>query len=208
VLRRLLLALVLASGADVARSEEVDGSYGRVEGDLLFDGSVGASLGASGFGLETHVSLLYLSSVGLYARYMEQLGKDDAPFDRLFGVGVELRPLFLGRYALDLERGPAFLDLFVDSFAFVLGATFRDENPGALEGMPGLEVGLSIEFPLLPRASGPYVGFLGLLQYGHDDLVGLRDRDVLERGSALVFTFSWHQIFDAGLVDLHDTLAD
>jgi hypothetical protein len=202
------LAVALAGGADVALAEEVDGSYGRVEGDLLFDGSVGAALGASGFGLETHVSLLYLSSIGLYGRYVEQLGKDDAPFDRLFGVGVELRPLFLGRYALDLERGPAFLDLFVDSFAFVLGATFRDENPGSLEPMPGLELGLSSEFPLLPRASGPYLGFLGLLQYGHEDLVGRRDRDVLERGSMLVFTFSWHQVFDAGLVDLHDTLHD
>jgi hypothetical protein len=206
VLKRFVLAMTLSSGAGIALAEEVDGSYGRVEGDLLFDGSVGAALGSSGFGLETHVSLLYLSSVGLYGRYIEMLGKDDAPFDRLFGVGVELRPLFLGRYALDLERGPAHLDLFLDSFAFVLGATFRDENPGSFEGLPGLEAGLSIEFPLLGRASGPYVGFLGLLEYGHDDLVGRRDRDVLERGSTLVFTFSWHQIFDAGLVDLRDSL--
>ncbi len=182
----------------------MDGSYGRIEGDLLFTGTVGATLGAGGAGFDTHVALLYLSTAGLYGRYVEAFGNDEAAFDRMGAVGVEIRPLFLGRYALDMQKGPAHLDLFLDSFAFVLGATFVDPIGADLKPWPGLEFGLSIEVPLAPSGSGPYVGLLGLVRATDPDLTGRRDTDILEQGSQLVFTLSWHQNFDAGLVNLRD----
>ncbi len=122
----------------------------------------------------------------------------------MFGVGIEIRPLFLGRYALDMQKGPAHLDLFLDSFAFVLGATFADPIVGDIEPWPGLEFGLSIEVPLAPSGSGPYVGLLGLIRATDDDLTRTRDADLIAQGSQLVFTLSWHQIFDGDVVDFRD----
>lgn len=198
------LAVILASAPSVALATDSDGSYGRVEGDLTFIGEVGCALTSGGPQLETHNSLLYLSTAGGYVRYVESFGQDEAAFARLIGLGLELRPLFLGRYALDLERGPAHLDLFLDSFALVFGPTWSAPIGRGFEATPGLELGASIEVPLLPRASGPHLGVLGLARFDPDHLGGGPGRDFLERGSALVFTLAWHQVFDAGLVDLRD----
>lgn len=206
--RRALLAAGLACSlgcalARDARAEDVDGSYGRVEGDLLFDGTVGCAFTDGAAALETHVALSYLSTAGGYVRYVEAFGQE-APFARLLGVGLELRPLFLGRYALDLERGPAHLDLFLDSFALVAGATWAADVTNRWDGRPGLELGASIEVPFVGSASGPYVGVLGLARFGPAELAKESDAGLVERGSMLVLTLSWHQVFDAGLVDLRD----
>lgn len=199
-----VVAATLVATSD-ARAADVDGSYGRVEGDLLFVGDVGAAVALGGVGLETHVSLLYLSTAGGYFRYVEAFGNEDAPYARLLAVGFDLRPLFLGRYALDLERGPAHLDLFVDSLSLVIGPTWTASPITAeFEAAPGIELGVGIEVPLLPSASGPYLGVLGLARWGPHDIDGTANANFLERGSSVVFTFSWHQIFDANLVDLRD----
>lgn len=198
------LAAVLLTRVGVAGAEESDGSYGRVEGDLLFDGSLGCALTSGAVALETHVSLLYLSTAGGYVRYVDAFDQADAPFARMLGAGLELRPLFLGRYALDLERGPAHLDLFLDSFSLIVGATWAAKHDADFDARPGLELGASIEVPLAPAASGPFVGVLGLGRFGPDELTGQSDASFVERGSMLVFTLSWHQVFDAGLVDLRD----
>lgn len=188
-----------------AQATDADGSYGRVEGDLLFVGDVGAALALGGVGLETHVSLLYLSTAGGYFRYVEAFGNEAAPYARLLALGFDLRPLFLGRYALDLERGPAHLDLFVDSLSLVIGPTWAASPITAeFEAAPGIELGVGMEVPLLPSASGPYLGVLGLARWGPHDIDGTSSADFLERGSSVVFTFSWHQVFDANLVDLRD----
>lgn len=204
---RLLVSLLMGGACLVARpalAQNADGSYGRIEGDLLFVGEVGAALTTQGPQLETHVGLLYMSTAGPYFRYVESFGDDDAAFDRALVAGVELRPLFLGRYALDLAQGPAHLDLFLDSFALVIGAQWEAPLGRAFEGRPGLELGASIEVPLLPSASGPYLGLLGLARFGNAELEGTGTRDFLERGASLVFTLAWHQVFDAGLVDIRD----
>ena len=137
-------------------------------------------------------------------RYVEAFEQENAPFARMIAAGFELRPLFLGRYALDLEKGPAHLDLFADSLALVIGATWASPERAKFDAYPGIELGLSIEVPFIARASGPYLGLLALARWGPDDLVGRRDADFLERGSTLVFTLAWHQMFAARLVDLRD----
>jgi hypothetical protein len=199
---------VMASAGD-ARADDVelttsDGSYGRVEGDLLFVGELAAGLGLGGFQLETHVSLLYLSTAGGYVRYVEAFDNASAPYARGFAVGLELRPLFLGRYALDLEKGPPHADLLLDSLTLVLGATWLAPQAGPLEPEPGIELGLGLELPFLPRASGPHVGVTALARWGADDISGARELDFLERGAMLLFALSWHQVFDANLVDFRD----
>ncbi len=199
------VVVVAASAiAAPARAEDADGSYGRIEGDLLFVGAAGAAITTQGPQLETHVGLLYMSTAGPYFRYVESFGDEDAAFERALAAGVELRPLFLGRYALDLSQGPPHLDLFLDSLALFIGAQWEAPLGRAIETSPGLELGASIEVPLLPSASGPHLGLLGLARFGNGELVGTSSRDFLERGSSLVLTLAWHQVFDAGLVDIRD----
>ncbi|MFO0555441.1 MAG: hypothetical protein U0271_44095 [Polyangiaceae bacterium] len=205
--RRWVAALSFALAAlpgRFAAAEETDGSYGRIEGDLLMVGSVGCAIADGGPELESHVSLLYLSTAGLYARYVETFGNDAAPFSRVLGLGVELRPLFLGRFAKDLEHGPAVFDLFLDSLSLFVGATWRAARSTGFDTEPGLELGVGLETPLMGRASGPYLGVLALARFHPRDLAHGSNSDLLDRGSAIVLTFAWHQVVSAHLVDARD----
>jgi len=211
--RRLAAAASLASVATLfvstpARADETDGAYGRLDGDLLFVGAIGTGIEAGGPQLETSVSLAYLATAGPYLRYSDALGQEEARSARSLALGVELRPLFLGRWALNLERGPAYLDLFLDSLTLRVGAVWADDAPRGWAVRPGLELGVGLEFPLLPSGSGPYLGVEGVARFHDADLSGNVDRDLLDRGSLLVFTVSWHQIFDAGFVDARDRRVD
>jgi hypothetical protein len=77
------VVVVAASAiAAPARAEDADGSYGRIEGDLLFVGAAGAAITTQGPQLETHVGLLYMSTAGPYFRYVESFGDEDAAFER------------------------------------------------------------------------------------------------------------------------------
>lgn len=199
-----LLLTAADARADDPDPNYSDGSYGRLEGDLLFVGEVGAALALGGPQFETHVSLLYLSTAGGYFRYVESFDNEEAPDGRYIAAGLELRPLFLGRYALDYEKGPPHLDLFVDSITLLVGATWGSPVGGPFDPDPGLELGFSLEVPFLPKASGPYAGILALARWGPDDIARTVERDFLERGSMIVFTLAWHQVFDANVVDFRD----
>jgi hypothetical protein len=204
-----LLAAVVASCPCAALAEDSDGAYGRLDGDVLFVGAAGVGVEAGGAVLETHVGLSYLSTAGPYVRYTEGFGQDELRAARSIGFGLELKPLFLGRYALDLEQGPAHLDLFADSFALLAGmfwsAPSDGENEGELALEPGLELGIGLAVPLLPSGNGPYVGVQALARWPGEYLVGRSDADFLDRGAMLVFTLAWHQMFDAGVVDVRDS---
>jgi hypothetical protein len=182
--------------------------YGRLDGDLLLIAGAGAAIADGGPQLHLSTSLSYLSTAGFYLRYADALGQDEVALDRSIGLGVELRPLFLGRYALNLETGPAHLDLFLDSFMLSAGAFWGSDPKAGFEDEPGLELGVGMEFPILPSGSGPYIGVTGLIRYRSVDFAGTTDADVGERGSMVVFTVTWHQILDAGLVDVGDGLTD
>jgi len=209
----IAVALSVVAVARGAQAEETDGAYGRLDGDMLFVGSLGPGVEAGGAFFETHVALLYLQSVGPYVRYTEGFGQDELRVQRSIGPGLEVRPLFLARYALDLERGPAHLDLFADSFALIAGMFWAAPEAmpgtparerGALQLEPGLELGIGLEVPILPSGNGPFVGVQALARFPGPYLVGRSEADFLDRGSALVFTFAWHQAFDANLVDVVD----
>lgn len=183
-----------------AQADEGDGAYGRLDGDLLLSAGAGVALQEGSPGMVVQAAGLYLAMVGPVLRYTESFGADDARHDRSLAVGLELRPLFLGRLGLDLERGPARLDLLLDSFALTLGSFWHSER-GAFAATPGLELGAGISFPVMPRIDGPAVGITGLLRFRDDDLSRRSAEGLVEQGSVLLFTLSWQGMLDAGLVD-------
>lgn len=200
---RVIAAAVLAiGGVEGARAEETDGAYGRLDGDLLLQFGAGAALGLEAPYLALDAHALYLSSAGGYFRYAEAFGQDRALYRRSFATGLELRPLFLARYARNWAQGPARLDLFVDSFTIDFGVAWQEDRKIGFKEIPAFEIGLGMEFPLLETATGPFIGALGVFRF--DDLADRDERDILEQGSMVILTFSWHQIVKTGLVDFND----
>jgi len=203
----LALGVVVAAPALARAEDEEDGAYGRLDGDFMLHLGAGAALAAGGPALTLETGALYLSTAGAYFRYADALGSDGARVRRALASGLELRPLFLARYAKNNEAGPAHLDLFVDSLTFQVGAWWdsdrRAPDPG-LARTPGLEIGLGLDVPILARASGPYVGMRGVLRWRAADLDGAGKDDVVDRGALLSLMLAWHHVFYTHLVDAGD----
>jgi hypothetical protein len=191
--------------SSIALGEDTDGAYGRLDGDLMLQFGAGLAIADEAPLLELDVHALYLSTAGIYFRYTEAFGQESSVFDRTLATGVDVRPLFLARYARNLEKGPARLDLFADSVTFEFGAAWQQDPKRGFREIPAFEIGLGFEFPLLADANGPFLGAMGLLRF--DDLEGKDQRDLLQQGSMVIFTFSWHQVLKTGLVDFGDQLA-
>jgi hypothetical protein len=207
-LRRLRLASgTLAAAllaAAPARAGGSDGLYGRFDGDLELRVHAGAAFAAGGPALSASVAALYLSSAGIYAHYTDALGSDAPLVTRSVSGGVHLQPFFLARYAFDTERGPAFLDLLVDSLALELGAYWSAPRQSPWDEHPGLEVALDIALPFLPRATGPFLGVRGALRWRPVDFVAGAPGDAIDRGAVLSITLGWHQVVLSHLVDAGD----
>lgn len=159
----LLATLVVVTGADLARADLIgvdpgtargDGVYGRFDGDVDLGVGLGARIGAPGLGPNLRLSGHFLSTAGLvFDLTLPLVGADDWSL----GAAVDLRPLFLPRWALDLQQGPAFTDLLLDSVSVSAGPVF---HPLAdLEVGFGLEAGLSI--PLTGHAAGLWLDLRG-----------------------------------------------
>jgi hypothetical protein len=209
--RPRLLAVVALGWATTraapARAAEGDGAYGRFDGDVELGASAGAALGQGGPAFVAAASAVYLGAAGLYAQYADALGSTAPLTARSIAGGVVMRPVFLGRYASDLERGPARLDLLLDSFALEVGAVWSAPNAAGFGATPGLEIALELAAPLLPRASGPYLALRGALRLRPDDLAGRGEGALGERGALLSLTLGWRQIVATHLVDARDEVA-
>lgn len=142
--------LVLAS-ARAAAAQDVGGAYGRLGGDLVL--SVEA-LGAWSDGPGGAAGAL---SVAARARYLEMTGVA-LGYDRAFADGrrdalwlaVDFRPAWLARFTNDLERGPRWLDLLLDSIGVELGGAWV--RPGEALGRGGgfgFVLGGGVELPLV-----------------------------------------------------------
>ena len=199
------LALTITASRS-ARAEDDDGVYGRFDGDLDLRLHAGAAFGAGGPSLAVAASALYLDTAGLYTHYTDALGSGGPAVGRSIAAGVVLTPLFLARYAKDMEHGPARLDLLLDSLGFELGAFWYAPRAAAIRPDPGLEFALLLRFPLLPQASGPFLGLRGALRFRAEDLAGTTPGNILDRGAFLSLTFGWHQIVRAHIVDAGDRL--
>ena len=155
-----------------------DGVYDRFDGDLDLGLALGAEFGSAGQVAPTlRGTAHYFSIAGLYASTRVHAGIKSAP--SLFGLGVDLRPLFVPRWAKGLETGPGFLDLTLDSLSLSLGA-FWAEPRGA--GSTGLDAELGFGVPLWATARGPWLEARGALRYP----------DFRDREGALIVALAWH----------------
>lgn len=143
-----------------------DGVYGRFDGDLTLTIGLGAELNDGPRGAVL-ARALYYHTAGLALGYADSLGGDPEP-KRVAFVGAELRPLFLPRWALDLEFGCPTLDLTLDSLALGAGLfVARRAQPN--ESKAGLELSLGLSVPLFFKAEGLWLEARGFLRPALDD---------------------------------------
>jgi hypothetical protein len=193
----------LCAASSAARADG-DGVYGRFDGDLELRAHAGAAFAKGGPGLAAGISALYLSTAGIYAHYTDALGGEAPIVKRSIAAGVHLAPLFLARYAINGERGGAYFDLLLDSFAFELGAFWAEPRGGPFGKDPGLELALGFDVPLLPRSTGPFLGLRGALRWRASDFAAGAKGDLADRGALLSLTLGWHHVIRSGLVDAGD----
>jgi len=174
------IARALSAKADSSR----DGVYDRFDGDLELGLALGAEFGtAGGVAPAVRGTAHYFSIAGLYAGGRVHPGGDGAP--SLFDLGVDVRPLFVLRWAKGYETGPALFDLTLDSLSLSLGAfwIWSPDGPRLGPGSTrGFEAALGFGVPLFARAAGPWLEARGTLRYP----------DSGEREEALLVAFAWH----------------
>lgn len=134
-----------------------DGVYGRLDGSLALSLSAGAELEAGEPRASLRIGGHYLWTAGAYVRYADALGADGARPSRVLSLGVDVRPLFLPRFALDLEQGPALLDLALDSLSIDGGVFLAQPRHDSFAAERGFELGLGLGLPLRGQAEGPWL---------------------------------------------------
>ncbi|HEY3667543.1 MAG TPA: hypothetical protein VGL19_16170 [Polyangiaceae bacterium] len=163
--------------ADDAR----DGVYDRLDGDLDLGLGLGVELGSAGHAAPAlRATAHYFSIAGVYLFGRARVGDESAR--SLFAAGVDLRPLFVPRWAKGFETGPSAFDLALDSLSLSLGAFFTERAPRARNPARGFEAGLGFGVPLFATASGLWLETRGVLRYP----------DAAAREEAVFLALAWH----------------
>jgi hypothetical protein len=199
-----VLALLCLPGT--ARAEAgPDTTYGRIDGDFSASVGLGATLGPRAPRAAADVRLRYMWTAGIFATYEDGplFGGSSDP-RRVFATGIEIRPLFLARWLQGLESGHPRLDLSIDSLALELGAAFVEPPGRPFGSRPGLQAGLGLQLPVLPRASGPVIGLHGGARWSDATLAGNDALGPSDRSLFLLVTVAWQQVFGAHVVDMGD----
>jgi hypothetical protein len=201
----LLLATAQAFAAETGTPPKPDGSYGRFDGDLAIAGGPGATFGPRGPRLGADLRFRYLSTAGVFASYEDGplIGSSAEP-RRALALGVELRPLFLARWATGKEIGIAHADLLIDSLGLELGAVFLEPQGAKFGARPGVQMGLGLELPILPRASGPFIGMHGGVRFSDAAISGGPLVGPSDRALYLTLSIGWQQLFGGHVVDIGD----
>ena len=193
-----------ASGTGAARG--ADSTYGRIDGDASVVVGAGVALGPRDPRAALDARLRYLDTVGVFVTYEDgRLFGSGADPSRVLAGGLELRPLFLGRWLKGMELGHPRADLLLDSFGIELGGFLAQPAGGSFGQRPGLQVGLGLELPVSGSASGLWIGLHGGLRWSDAALSGDELRGPSDRAAFLAITASWHQFFGAHVVDVRDT---
>jgi hypothetical protein len=197
-------ALVFAA-SPVLADENTDTSYGRIAGDLGVALGAGATIAARGPRAVVDLRLRYLDTAGLFVSYEDAsvFGARAQP-ERILAGGFELRPLFLARWLKGGEWALPRLDLLLDSFGIELGVALSQSIGDGFASTVGLQAGLGLEFPILPKAKGPWVGFHGGVRWSDRALEGEPIIDAGDRSLFLSITLAYHQILPVHLVDFGD----
>jgi hypothetical protein len=143
---RLALTALLLAAPSVARAQG-DTVYGRLDGDLVLGAAIG---GGVAFFDRGGPEITGTTTIELRARILDTGGLVIAPEWRPEGdsrvvVGVDLRPVFLVRFLLNLETGDRWLDLFVDSIGIDLGAAI---GPFDADAGVATALGWGLDVPL------------------------------------------------------------
>jgi hypothetical protein len=186
-------------------SSKPDTTYGRIDGDIGLVIGVGVTVGPDAPRASVDARVRYLETAGLFASYEEGtiFGSGAEPV-RVISAGLELRPLFLGRWLTGRELGNARVDLALDSLGFELGGFFAQPQGEQFTERPGLQAGLGLELPILASASGPWIGLHGGIRYSDSALGGGPTSDPADHAFFLSITLAWHQIVGAHAVDAFD----
>jgi hypothetical protein len=197
----LCVAGLTLSGQAHAQSSG-DGAYGRISGDLALQLDAGGAMVGGDAALMVYGAARYLQTAGLYACYSDDFRTGVGPASRAVAFGVELRPMFLPRMSYNWEKGPAVLDLFIDSFALRAGAVVS-RQPGYDLSAPGLELALAFGLPLTRSAAGPWLGASAGLRWSDLDLWHKAPFDAA-RASVFALTLGWQGFAGAHIVDAGD----
>ncbi len=138
-----------------------DGVYGRFDGDVDLGVGIGVRAAAPGLGPNLRLTSHFMSTVGLSVDVTWPVAGDH---EWSLGTAIDLKPLFLPRWALNLEQGPAFWDLLLDSLSVSGGPVFQPLDAGRV-GF-GLEVGVG--FPLSSHAHGFWLNVRGASRWVGD----------------------------------------
>jgi hypothetical protein len=204
VVAAAVAAIALTSGPACA-DESADGSYGRLEGDVTLAGGLGAVLAARGVRAEAELRVRYLESIGVFGTYED--GKtfaSPAEPGRVVAVGVEARPMFLYRWLTGNESLRPRMDLAADSIALELAATWSQPEGQGFASLPGIQVSIGLEVPLLARADGPWVGLHGGVRWSDVALASGVLQTADDRAAFVAFTLAWHQVVLTHAVDVGD----
>jgi hypothetical protein len=195
----------LSSSARAAAPSGPDDAHGRFDGDLAIAGAAGLTVGPRGPRASADLRFRYLSTAGLFASYEDGpvLGSKAEP-RRVLAFGIELRPLFLARWATGRELGSPRLDLLIDSLAFELGAAFAQPEGARFGARPGLQAGLGLELPFFKTASGPFLALHGGVRWSDAALSGGPLDGPSDRALYLTIAIGWQQLFGGSVVDLGD----
>jgi len=205
-LASLTLAASLALPAGTARAEgRPEPTYGRLQGDLTLVAGVGAVVAARGGRAEGELRLRYLESAGVFASYEDgALVGSAAEPTRVLAAGLELRPLFIFRWLTGRESQRARFDLVLDSVGLELGATLSQPAGTGFASRTGMQAGLGLEVPILPRATGPWLGFHAGVRWSDGALASGVVATADDRSAFLTITLAWHQVVVTHLVDVGD----
>jgi hypothetical protein len=190
----------LAAAAEPTR-DVTDGVYGRFDGDLDLSVAAGGALLRGASGGAASLRGLFLGTAGIYLAYNDAFVASSSSPPRSLALGVSVRPIFLPRWGNDLDRGPALLDLTIDSFTFDLGVLFSANDRRGFDERPGIEMALGVELPIVGRASGPWVGVRGALRWRAAELAASTDATP-PLVPAMFLTLGWHVIVNAHIADL------
>jgi hypothetical protein len=209
---RAALPAIAAAGLLVRQASAAggpDASYGRAVGDVTLVAGAGVVAAAQGPRAEAELRLRYLETAGVFASYEDGplLGSAAEPL-RVFAAGLEVRPLFLGRWLDGHETSGARLDLLVDSIGIELGAAFQQPSGGAFSSRPAAQVGLAIELPIFASATGPWIGLHGGMRWSDAALAGSSTGGPDDRSPYLAVTAAWHQVVLVHAVDVGDRPPD
>jgi len=201
-----LFALATTFIASTARAlDGPDTAHGRIDGDGSASLALGTAFGPRAPRAALDLRLRYLWTAGVFVTYEDGplFGTRSEPRRALAG-GIELRPLFLAKWLQGKETGNAYLDLTIDSLGLELGAVFLQPAFTSFGSKPGLQAGLGLQVPLLPRATGPVMGLHGGARWSNSVLSGRDAESASDRSLFFLLTVGWQQVFGAHIVDLGD----